>query len=156
MSNLGECARLSQKTAILLERARRVGITDDELKTIITTGKLSGLKAAEQTGTSYEEFLSYAEEHGEDLLQAVVEGYRMTFNTNNGLKIWLFEKFGFEEGRHFLFSEGWIEGLQLRPESAELLRHTLAVNWQLLEDEDQTEGPKPYTLWIPQAHQIKD
>lgn len=125
--------KISQNTAIMLERARRFGITDIELLQVVQSGNLNPLKVAEAEHYSYDDFLSYAEEHGEPLEQAIREGYRMTFNTVNGLKIWLQEKFGLEVGRDFTGGEGRWEQLQLSAADAEFVKAALAANWQVID-----------------------
>lgn len=122
-------AKLSQHTAILLERARRAGISDDVLLECSASGNTAPLQAAEAEHYHYDEFISYAQSHGESLEQAIREGYRMTFNTFRGLQVWLKEKFGVEEGQDFTASEGRLLGLKLAAAETESLRNTLAANW---------------------------
>ncbi|WP_018758938.1 hypothetical protein [Paenibacillus terrigena] len=136
MSNI---VRISQNTAIMVERAHRFGITDDVLLNVVQTGDLSPLKVAEEEYYSYDDFLSYAEENGEPLEQAIREGYKITFNTNNGLKIWLFERFGVEAGRDFTASEGRVDQLRLSSVNVDSLKSALAANWVVIEHERQGE-----------------
>lgn len=121
--------KISQNTAIMIERARRFGITDEVLLHVAATGDLSPLKVAEAEYYSYDDFLSYAAEHGEPLAEAIRHGYQITFNTNNGLKVWLFEKFDVEAGRDFTSSEGRVDELILSSDNIEALKQALAANW---------------------------
>lgn len=132
--------KLSQHTAILLERARRAGISDDVLLQCIASGDTAPLKIAEDEHYPYDEFVSYAAAHGESLEQAIQEGYRMTFNTFRGLQVWLKEKFGVEEGRDFTASEGRLLGLKLAAVDTEIVKHTLAANWIVQEVGGSNEG----------------
>lgn len=138
---MGNKARLSQNTAILLERARRYGFSDEQLLGIIRSGDVSELTKANEEWFTYDDFLTYAAEHGEPLEQAVAEGYRITFNTMNGLKIWLETRFGIEEGADFTRGEGKYTGLTLSEADLEALRSALAANWVILEEEGAS-GPK--------------
>ncbi|MBN3525412.1 hypothetical protein [Paenibacillus apiarius] len=131
---------LSQNTAIMLERARRKGLTDEQLLHIIRTEDISQLLRINEEWYTYDEFLSYAKEHGESLEEAVLEGYRITFNTMNGLKIWLHERFGVEEGADFTRGEGQYSGLKLSEADLDVLRATLAANWTVIEEETAAHG----------------
>ena len=53
----------------------------------------------------------------------------MTFNTRNGLKIWLEEAFHISSESDFSVGEGIIEGLKLQEEQVARLKEALAVNW---------------------------
>ncbi|GAC43457.1 hypothetical protein [Paenibacillus popilliae] len=138
---MGNEARLSQNTAILLERARRKGYTDVQLLRIIRSGDVSELTQVNEAGYSYDGFLTYAAEHGESLEQAVTKGYRMTFNTMNGLRIWLEMRFGIAEGVDFIQGEGKYTGLTLSEADLDALHFALAANWIILE-EAEASGPK--------------
>ncbi|WP_442602725.1 hypothetical protein [Paenibacillus sp. KN14-4R] len=126
--------RLSQNTAILLEHARKF-ISDEVLLTSVATGDVSELAAAETDHYSYEDFVTYAADHNEDLDLAIRNGYRMTFNTFRGLQVWLRAKFGIQEGTDFKASEGHLSGFKLSVEDAQLLEARLAPNWVMNRNE---------------------
>ncbi|WP_409343571.1 hypothetical protein [Paenibacillus sp. MBLB4367] len=129
-------AKLSQNTAILLERARRFGIADEVLLAGVSSGDTGPLQAAAAQYYSYDEFYTYAETHGEQLADAIRSGYRMKFNTPGGVQLWLKERLGLEAGADFQTPvTGKVEGLLLSNAQADLLRETLAVNWVMLEAE---------------------
>lgn len=133
--------KISQRTAILLEHARRSGLQTNELLEAVRSGTAEKLAVAEAQNFQYDEWVIYAKEHGEDLEKAVTEGYQITFNTRNGLKIWLEQAFGISSETDFIVGEGVIEGLFLNEEQLESLKKTLAVNW-LLEAEPAPGGFK--------------
>ncbi|WP_019423835.1 hypothetical protein [Paenibacillus sp. OSY-SE] len=139
---------LSQNTAIMLERARRKGFTDEQLLNIIRTEDSSELIRINEEWFTYDDFLSYAKEHGESLEQAVLEGYRITFNTMNGLKIWLQERFGVEEGTDFSRGEGQYNGLKLSDANLDALKSTLAANWTVIEEEAAIGSERTVTLAV--------
>jgi len=126
---MSERVKLSQHTAILLERARRFAISDDILLSAAATGDVSALQPASAEHYEYGDFVSYAAEHGEQLERAIREGYRMTFNTNNGLKAWLRERFGVEQEKDYEADLGLISGLKLQTADVQALRETVAANW---------------------------
>ncbi|WP_268626039.1 hypothetical protein [Paenibacillus alvei] len=125
--------RVSQSTAIMIERARRKGITEEQLLHAARTGDVSELITINEEWYTYDDFVSYANEHDEPLAQAIAEGYRMTFNTNNGLSIWLQERFDVQEGEHYTKEMGRISGLKLSSADVEVIRSSLALNWTLVE-----------------------
>ncbi|MCM3338865.1 hypothetical protein M3650_09550 [Paenibacillus sp. MER TA 81-3] len=139
---------LSQNTAIMLERARRKGFTDEQLLNIIRTEDSSELIRINEEWFTYDDFLSYAKEHGESLEQAVLEGYRITFNTMNGLKIWLQERFGVEEGTDFSRGERQYNGLKLSDANLDALKSTLAANWTVIEEEAAIGSERTVTLAV--------
>ncbi|MFI2858148.1 hypothetical protein ACH6EH_13575 [Paenibacillus sp. JSM ZJ436] len=123
--------KISQHSAILLERARRCGLSAEELLQGVREQSLQVFAPAQHEHYRYEEWISYAEEHGEDLQKAIQEGYRITFNTRNGLKIWLEQTFGLNSETDFTVGEGMIEGLTLSESQLKLLEQRLAVNWMI-------------------------
>jgi hypothetical protein len=144
---MGQRVKISQNTAIMIERARRFGVTNEVLLQVVATGDLTPLKVAEAEYYSYDEFLSYAEENGEPLEEAIRNGYQITFNTNNGLKVWLFEKFGVEAGRDFTPSEGRVDELTLSSDHIEALKQALAANW-VVKDSGETALERKITVVI--------
>ncbi|OPA79967.1 hypothetical protein BVG16_04225 [Paenibacillus selenitireducens] len=144
---MGQRVKISQNTAIMIERARRFGVTNEVLLQVVATGDLTPLKVAEAEYYSYDEFLSYAEENGEPLEEAIRNGYQITFNTNNGLKVWLFEKFGVEAGRDFTPSEGRVDELTLSSDHIEALKQALAANW-VVKDSGETASERKISVVI--------
>ncbi|WP_405081162.1 hypothetical protein ACI48J_00340 [Paenibacillus chitinolyticus] len=126
-------ARFSQKTAILLERVRRLGLSDEVLLASAASGDVKPLQEVSGSDSGYEDFFVYGEAHGEQIAEGIRNGYRMKFNTIGGLQSWLKERLGREAGTDFAVSEGRIDGLSLAADEAELLRSSLASNWLLLE-----------------------
>ncbi|MDO3410395.1 hypothetical protein QWJ34_11535 [Saccharibacillus sp. CPCC 101409] len=133
-------ARLSQHTAILLEHARSQGITDSVILAAAHSGDAGALASAEEEHYRYDDFLSYAAEHGESLERAVQYGYRITFNTRNGLKIWLEQTFGLRSGQDFEVGEGIVTGLSLDENGVKLLESRLAPNWRIAEKRFREKG----------------
>ncbi|MCR8645798.1 hypothetical protein NV379_24460 [Paenibacillus sp. N1-5-1-14] len=129
-------ARLSQKTAILLEHARKCQISDEALLACVAASDISELAAAKSEQYGYDTFITYATEHHEDLASAIRDGYRITFNTFRGLQVWLHEKFDITEGTDFDATEGRLTGIKLSRVDAEVLEARLAPNWVLKRNED--------------------
>ncbi|MFF2885814.1 hypothetical protein [Paenibacillus sp. NPDC057967] len=125
--------KLSQQTAILLERARRFGVSEEELLSCAVTGDTTSLQVAEAQYYSYDEFVSYAHEHNERLEDAIRFGYRIKFSTPGGVQLWLKERFGLEAGVDFTASPGLIEQVKLSEGQLQLLNATIAGNWAFLE-----------------------
>lgn len=140
--------KLSQYTAILLENARSSGLTNEVITEAVQAENPLLLKAAERAHYTYDSFLSYAKEHGEDLEKAINEGYRITFNTNNGLKNWIVAAFQLEPGKDFILGEGRIEGLVLSESQVEKLKRALAFNWEIKETQQTADGHQQLTLGI--------
>lgn len=132
--------KISQNTAILLEHARKSGLRAEELLLAIRSGQVEAFRVAQNGHFDYTELFSYSKEHGENLEKAATEGYRITFNTRNGLKIWLEEAFHLRSETDFLVGEGIIEGLALQEEQLERLKQTLAVNWTIAEANKTDQG----------------
>ncbi|MCM3783577.1 hypothetical protein M3231_11365 [Neobacillus mesonae] len=139
-------AKLSQYTSILLENARHYGVKDEEILTAVQTEDLSVFKKAERLHYTYEAFLTYAKEHGEALQEAVQEGYRITFNTNNGLKNWIAITFDLTPGEDFKAGEGLIDQLVLSTEEVLKLKNSLAFNWSVVEETEAADGRKELTI----------
>lgn len=132
----------------MIERARRKGITDDQLLHAARTGDVSELITMNEEWYTFDDFVSYANEHDEPLAQAIAEGYRMTFNTNNGLSIWLQERFGLQEGEDYTKEMGRISDLKLGMENIESLRSSLALNWTVVEAGEAADGLNTVSLVV--------
>lgn len=124
--------KISQHTAILLEHARKVLIDESQISEAVRLKDVNLLQSAEEEHYQYEDFFTYAEEQGEKLEQALL-GYRMTFNTRNGLKIWVEEKFNLQANVDFKFGEDRMDEIQLNQHQVAQLKQSLAVNWVVLE-----------------------
>lgn len=129
--------KVSQRTALILERLRRDGITQDQLIDALERQDVAPLEQITSSQTDFQEWFNYAAEHGEPLVQAVKEGYRITFNTVQGLKMWLDYRFLLEEDDDYTEGEGRLDDIKLSPDQIEQLKNALAVNWVVLE---QSEG----------------
>lgn len=134
-----QLTKISQNTAILLEHARKSGLTSSELLEAVRSGENERFQIAQNGHFHYGELFAYSGEHGEDLEKAVIEGYKITFNTRNGLKIWLEETFHLSSESDFRVGEGIIEGLKLKKEQLARLKEAMAVNWTL-QEEPATDG----------------
>ncbi|MGF9697724.1 hypothetical protein [Paenibacillus sp. MABNR03] len=132
--------RLSQSTAIRLEQARGKGMSDAAILRAIQAKDVAAFDAVSEEDYKYDEFFSYADEHGENLEAAVQEGYRITFNTRGGLGIWIEKAFGLQPENDFTVGEGIVHGLKLKPEQAEVLAKRLASNWVITDSKDVPEG----------------
>lgn len=124
--------KLSQHTAILLEHARKALNDEATIREAVRSKNATLLKHAEEEHYQYEDFFTYAEEHHEKLEEAL-EGYRITFNTRNGLKIWVEEKFNLQANVDFKFGDSGIDELHLDERQLAQLKQSLAVNWVVLE-----------------------
>ena len=128
--------KVSQRTASILERLRRDGITQEQLIDALERQDVAPLEQITSSQTDFQEWFTYAEEHGEPVVQAVKEGYRITFNTVQGLKMWLDYRFLLEEDDDYTEGEGRLDDIKLSPDQIEQLKSALAVNWVVLEHGD--------------------
>lgn len=73
-------------------------------------------------------------------MQAVTDGYKITFNTRNGLKYLLNVKFGVVAETDFAVEEEAYHGLTLTREQLEWLRASLAGNWRVVDLDEEADG----------------
>lgn len=132
--------KLSQNTAIRLEQARSKGISDAALLEAIQAKDVAAFDAVSEEHYKYDDFFSYADEHGENLEGAVKDGYRITFNTRGGLGIYLQKSFGLQPEQDFTVGEGIVTGLKLKTAQADVLAKRLASNWVITESKEVPEG----------------
>ncbi|MEW4371451.1 hypothetical protein [Paenibacillus kandeliae] len=131
--------KISQNSAIRIERLRREGVQDEQLVQALEQRNpqlLQGYAAAAELDMIA--WADYASEHGEQLKAAIQEGYQMTFNTVLGVRNWLLFALDMEAGADYVEGEGRVDGLQLDAQQLERVRHTLAVNWVTVQQPDQT------------------
>ncbi len=127
--------RISQKSAILIERARQFGYSDGMLLSVVITGDIQKLSRAEDEDYQYNDFLSYAQEYGEDLITAVTSGYQIKFNTINGLKVWLADKVGVKPELDYQVGEGCLIGVPLTNGQLAIVQSSIATNWKIIDRE---------------------
>ncbi|MFD1886430.1 hypothetical protein [Paenibacillus wenxiniae] len=130
--------KISQRSAMLIERLRRDGITNEQLLEAIQQRHAAPLAgSATAAGIDLDEWLHYATEHGESLAEAVQDGYRMTFTTVPGAGNWLRFALGLEEGQHYtVHEEGRMDGLQLDEAQFQRIADAIAMNWVLVRQSD--------------------
>ncbi len=131
--------RISQKSAILIERARHCGYADEALASIIANEDVAGLARAEDEAYQYDDFFSYAKEYGDDLMLAVTSGYQIKFNTINGLKIWLVNKIGIKADLDYNVGDSRLVNVPLTSEQLAIVRATIASNWKVIDHETSYE-----------------
>ncbi|MHA7579931.1 hypothetical protein ACX12E_05980 [Paenibacillus vandeheii] len=132
--------KLSQNTAILLEQARSKGMSNAALLEAVQAKDVAAFDAVSEEHYRYDDFFSYADEHGENLEGAVKDGYRITFNTRGGLGIYLQKSFGLQPEQDFTVGEGIVTGVKLKTAQADVLAKRLASNWVITESKEVPEG----------------
>lgn len=137
--------RLSQHTAILIEHAKRAGMSEQSLLHAVQSNDISAFEQVKEEHYNYTDLFAYSVEHGEKLAEAITGGYRITFNTRNGLKIWLEKFLGQDSERDFQVGEGIIEGLLVNEQQAGVIHQRLAANWIVAESKEVMNG-KELTL----------
>ncbi len=130
--------KISQRSAMLIERLRSEGIRDEQLLEAIQERNAAPLTgSATAAGLDLQEWLDYATEHGESLADAVQHGYRMTFTTVPGAGNWLRFALGLQEGQHYTVQEeGRMDGLQLDEVQFQRIADAIAMNWSLVRQPD--------------------
>ncbi|GGH33252.1 hypothetical protein [Paenibacillus segetis] len=142
---MGTEVRISQYTAILLEHAKRAGMSEESLLNAVNLKDVSAFNQVEDGNFKYNNLFIYSDEHGEKLAQAICEGYRINFNTNNGLKNWLEQALGLQNDVDFKVGEGIVEGLCVTEENAQMIGQRLAANW-VVANAKEVQGGKELTL----------
>ena len=137
--------RISQYTAILIEHAKRAGMSEESLLHALRSREVSAFKEVEDEHFKYTNLFAYSEEHGEKLVEAVSEGYRINFNTRNGLKNWLEQALGLQNEVDFIVGEGIVEGLCVTEQNAQMIGQRLAANW-VVAGAKEVQGGKELTL----------
>ena len=139
--------RISQKTALLIERLLSLGCSDEKLINLIEQNDSKLLEKYADDDYSFETFLSYAKEHSEDIVSAIQNGYQITFNTMGGLRYWIENAFGLKEELDFKAEEGKKLGLKLTADQIDKLRYSLASNWVVVEKNNEIDLII-YSIWI--------
>lgn len=139
--------RISQKTAILIERLRALGCKDEQAVKWIEQNDCKQFKKFTDDDYSFETFLSYAKEHQEDITSAIQNGYQITFNTMGGLRYWIENAFELKEEVDFVAEEGKKLGLRLSPQQIGKLKTSLASNWVVVEHDGYVDIVV-YAIWL--------
>jgi hypothetical protein len=131
-----QVAKVSQMTAILLERARKQGVLEEAILASMDTNDIAVFEKAVDTHYNYDAFFTYAEEQGEDLRTAIQEGYKMKYNTQGGLFAILDNRFGLLPNKDYVAELGRLTKIPLLTADAKYLHGILAGNWVMLVSTD--------------------
>ncbi|RNB79635.1 hypothetical protein EDM56_29410 [Brevibacillus fluminis] len=132
--------RISQNDALMIEVLRKNGISDEALLAALKNGDVSSFVEIEKGNFDYTRLADLARERWDDVVQAVTDGYKITFNTRNGLKYLLNVKFGVVAETDFAVEEEAYHGLTLTREQLEWLRASLAGNWRVVDLDEEADG----------------
>lgn len=141
--------KLSMPAGLLLEAAIAGGVDGDHLVDVIRQKNISALRHIGKEEASLLNFFQYAEEHWEDIVLAIHNGYMFKFITIRGLQNLLQTRFSFKEEEHFKIGDSWLE-LGLNESQLEFLQSRIPKQWAFVKQENS-----PYNFRAVLAHTHK-
>lgn len=125
--------KISQHDALMIESIRAQGISNQILLDLVKGGKVIDLQALGNGDFDYRELLQFANADWEAFEAAVLHGYRMKYNTINGIRYLLRVKFGKEAERVTRDEGDYLNNIELRTEDLNKLREILSSYWLVTE-----------------------
>lgn len=134
--------RISQNDALMIEVLRKHGVSNETLLAAVKSGDVSSFEEIEKGDFDYSRLVDLARERWDDVERAVTQGYKITFNTRNGLKYLINVKFDLVAEKDFQVEEEAYHGLKLTADQVEWARSTLAGNWRIVDLPEEENGQK--------------
>lgn len=141
--------KLSMPAGLLLEAAIAGGIDGEHLVDVIRQKNIHALSHIGKEESSWLNFFQYSEEHWEDIVLAIHNGYIFKFITIRGLQNLLQTRFSFKEEEHFKIRDSWLE-LSLNELQLKFLQSRIPNQWAFVKLENS-----PYNFRAVLAHTQK-
>ncbi|MCM3719330.1 hypothetical protein [Fictibacillus phosphorivorans] len=143
--------KLSMPAGLMIEAAIAGGVEGDHLIEVIREKKISALSHIGKSEESWQSFFKYAEEHWEDIVLAIKNGFTFKFITIKGLQNLLLTRISFKE-ENLKIGDSWLE-LKLNESQLTFLLSRIPHQWLFIKQED-SESPYNYRAVLAQRHKV--
>ncbi|MGB8954530.1 MAG: hypothetical protein WCC10_04100 [Tumebacillaceae bacterium] len=127
--------KINQMLSLRMEWLLAKGISRQEIVDQLKQGTFAREQQIGEGTMDFSLLIEFAETHWDECEQAILNGYRVTFHTFNGVKSLLAAKFGLQAERDYQDKGDHLDGIPLSAADVESLKSILAVNWRVIEGE---------------------
>ena len=128
--------------AIMIESLRSAGVENIQLINAVKEENFEFLNQYGNGFPDWETLIKLYKNNEENFNKIVNDGYQIKFLTKGSLMTLLRYKFGIEVEKDYEDMGTAIQGIYLSEEAINLIKHTLAANWNLSTYVDEKDGLK--------------
>ncbi|MEH7400436.1 hypothetical protein V7148_05585 [Gottfriedia acidiceleris] len=128
--------------AIMIESLRSAGVENIQLINAVKEENFEFLNQYGNGFPNWETLINLYKNNEENFNKIVNDGYQIKFLTKGSLMTLLRYKFGIEVEKDYEDMGTAIQGIYLSEEAINLIKHTLAANWNLSTYVDEKDGLK--------------
>ncbi|PFM78676.1 hypothetical protein COJ46_16660 [Bacillus sp. AFS077874] len=128
--------------AIMIESLRSAGVENIQLIDAVKEENFEFLNQYGNGFPNWETLINLYKNNEENFNKIVNDGYQIKFLTKGSLMTLLRYKFGIEVEKDYEDMGTAIQGIYLSEEAINLIKHTLAANWNLSTYVDEKDGLK--------------
>ncbi len=128
--------------AIMIESLRSAGVENIQLINAVKEENFEFLNQYGNGFPDWETLIKLYKNNEENFNKIINDGYQIKFLTKGSLMTLLRYKFGIEVEKDYEDMGTAIQGIYLSEEAINLIKHTLAANWNLSTYVDEKDGLK--------------
>ncbi|PET65954.1 hypothetical protein CN514_11745 [Bacillus sp. AFS001701] len=128
--------------AIMIESLRSAGVENIQLINAVKEENFAFLNQYGNGFPDWETLIKLYKNNEDDFKKIINDGYQIKFLTKGSLMTLLRYKFGIEVEKDYEDMGTAIQGIYLSEEAINLIKHTLAANWNLSTYIDEKDGLK--------------
>ncbi|MES9682679.1 hypothetical protein ABWK22_07085 [Gottfriedia acidiceleris] len=128
--------------AIMIESLRSAGVENIQLINAVKEENFAFLYQYGNGFPDWETLIKLYKNNEDDFKKIINDGYQIKFLTKGSLMTLLKYKFGIEVEKDYEDMGTAIQGIYLSEEAINLIKHTLAANWNLSTYIDEKDGLK--------------
>ncbi|MFF3023273.1 hypothetical protein ACFVRR_11575 [Gottfriedia sp. NPDC057948] len=140
--------------AIMIESLRSAGVENMQLINAVKEENFEFLNQYGNGFPNWETLINLYKNNEENFNKIVNDGYQIKFLTKGSLMTLLRYKFGIEVEKDYEDKGTAIQGIYLSEEAINLIKHTLAANWNLSTYVDEKDGLKKVRIELVKGSEV--
>ncbi|XRG79176.1 hypothetical protein V5E38_02295 [Rossellomorea sp. GAMAL-10_SWC] len=140
--------------AIMIESLRSAGVENIQLINAVKEENFEFLNQYGNGFPNWETLINLYKNNEENFNKIVNNGYQIKFLTKGSLMTFLRYKFGIEVEKDYEDMGTAIQGIYLSEEAINLIKHTLAANWNLSTYVDEKDGLKKVRIELVKGSEV--
>ncbi|UPM53559.1 hypothetical protein [Gottfriedia acidiceleris] len=140
--------------AIMIESLRSAGVENIQLINAVKEENFEFLNQYGNGFPDWETLINLYKNNVENFNKIINEGYQIKFLTKGSLMTLLRYKFGIEVEKDYEDMGTAIQGIYLSEEAINLIKHTLAANWNLSTYVDEKDGLKKVRIELVKSSEV--
>ncbi|MFZ7944065.1 MULTISPECIES: hypothetical protein [Bacillaceae] len=149
-----EKVKLALNYALMLEMMKAKGHNQESIVALLDEGKDETLEKIGEGIPDWKTLVDFYQSEKSKVVQALQEGYEISFLTKGALKSLLSIKFNMKEGVDFVDTGVFLDCVKMTTEHLQILRDVMAKNWSIVMVEEEHEQ-EIHVVKIELTHQPK-